>query len=148
MEGSDGQAPPPARRSLFDELFADFPLGYSIAPLHGDPLPHPGKIKIDVKENGDKLIVQAEMRGVKKEDIDVSVDNNVLTISAEVSQYDADEQNDRVIHSERYYGSVQRSISLPAEVSIDDASAKYEDGILILTLPKATKDARKTISVG
>ena len=141
-------AKPPARRSLFDELFRDFPLGYSIAPLHGDPLPHPGKIKIDVKENGDNLVVHAEMPGVSKDDIDVSVDNNVLTISAEVSQYDADEENDRIIHSERYYGAVQRSIALPAEVSIDDASAKYEDGILVLTLPKATKDAKKKISVG
>ncbi|WAT17130.1 Hsp20/alpha crystallin family protein [Aurantiacibacter sp. MUD11] len=138
----------PARRSLFDELFNDFPLGYSIAPLHGDPLPHPGKIKIDVKERGDELIVQAEIPGVAKDDIDVSVDNNLLTISAEVSQYDADTENDHVLHSERYYGSVQRSISLPAEVSIDDASAKYEDGILVLTLPKAAKDAKKQIKVG
>ena len=138
----------PARRSLFDELFRDFPLGYSIAPLHGDPLPHPGKIKIDVKENGDNLVVHAEMPGVSKDDIDVSVVNNVLTISAEVSQYDADEENDKIIHSERYYGAVQRSIALPAEVSIDDASAKYEDGILVLTLPKATKDAKRKISVG
>ena len=138
----------PARRSLFDELFSDFPLGYSIAPLHGDPLPHPGKIKIDVKENGDRLIVHAEIPGVSKDAIDVSVDKNVLTISAEVSQYDADEENDNVIHSERYYGVVRRSIALPAEVSIEDASAKYEDGILVLTLPKATKDAKKKINVG
>lgn len=138
----------PARRSLFDELFRDFPLGYSIAPLHGDPLPHPGKIKIDVKENGDNLVVHAEMPGVSKDDIDVSVDKNVLTISAEVSQYDADEESDKIIHSERYYGAVQRSIALPAEVSIDEASAKYEDGILVLTLPKATKGAKKKISVG
>jgi HSP20 family protein len=75
----------PARRSLFDDLFRDFPLGYSIAPLHGDPLPHPGKIKIDVKENGDNIVVQAELPGVSKDAIDVSVDNNVLTISAQVS---------------------------------------------------------------
>ncbi len=138
----------PARRSLFDEMFRDFPLGYSVAPLHGDPLPNPSKIKIDVKENGDNLVVHAEMPGVSKDAIDVSVDQNVLTISAEVSQYDADEENDKVIHSERYYGSVQRSISLPAEVSIDDASAKYEDGILVLTLPKVAKDAKRKISVG
>lgn len=138
----------PARRSLFDELFHDFPRGYSIAPLHGDPLPSPGKIKIDVKENGDHLIVHAEVPGVHKDDLDISVDNNVLTISAEVSQYDADEENDKVIHSERYYGSVQRSISLPSEVSIEDASAKYENGILVLTLPKAAREGRSKITVG
>ena len=138
----------PARRSLFDELFHDFPLGYSIAPLHGDPLPAPGKIKIDVKEADGHIVVHAEIPGVKKDDLDISVDNNVLTISAEISQYDADKEGEKVIHSERYYGSVQRSISLPAEVSIEDASAKYEDGILVLTLPKSAKHAKKKISVG
>ncbi|MBO6642784.1 MAG: Hsp20/alpha crystallin family protein [Altererythrobacter sp.] len=141
-------AKPPARRSFFDDLFNDFPFGYSIAPLHGDPLPAPGKIRLDVKENKDCLVIQAEVPGVKKEDIDVSVDNNVLTISAEVSQYDADEENDAVIHSERYYGSIRRSISLPAEVTADDATAKYEDGILVLKLPKSAKDSKRKISVG
>ena len=137
----------PARRSLFDDMLRDFPLGYSIAPLHGDPLPHPGKIKIDVKETGKSLVIHAEMPGVSKDQIDISVDNNVLTISAEVSQYDADEENEKVIHSERYYGSVSRSISLPSEVSTDDATANYADGILTLTLPKTVKDAQKKISI-
>ena len=136
-----------ARRSLFDDFFRDFPLGYSIMPLHGDPLPSPNKIKIDVKESGENIVVQAELPGVSKDEIDVSVDRNVLTISAEVSQFDADEENDKIIHSERYYGAVRRSIALPADVSIDDASARYEDGMLVLTLPKATKGAKKKIDV-
>ncbi len=138
----------PARRGLFDDLFRDFPLGYSIAPLHGDPLPQPNKIKIDVKENGDNLVVHAEIPGVSKDAIDVSVDNNVLSIRAEISQYDADEEDDNIIHSERYYGAVQRSIALPAEVSVDDAAAKYENGILVLTLPKIKKDPKKKINIG
>ena len=138
----------PVRRSFFDELLRDFPLGYSIAPLHGDPLPSAAKIKIDVKENGDDLIVHAEVPGVSKDALDISVDNNVLTISAEVSQYDADEQNDKIVHSERYFGSVRRSISLPSEVSIEDASAKYENGILVLKLPKLAKQSKRKISVG
>lgn len=137
----------PARRSLLDELFSDFPRGYSIAPLHGDPLPSPSKIKVDVKENGDHLIVHAEVPGVAKDAIDDSVDNGALTISAEVSQYDAGEPNDKIIHSERYYGSVQRSISLPSEVSIEEATAKYEDGLLTLALPKIARDAKIKISV-
>lgn len=137
----------PARRSLFDDLFRDFPLGYSIAPLHGDPLPSPDKIKIDLKETGDALVIHAEMPGVRKDQIDISIDNNVLTIAAEVSQYDADEQDDKVIHSERYYGSVQRSISLPAEVTTDEVSAKYQDGILVLSLPKSSRNDKKKISI-
>ena len=140
-------AKPPVHRSLFDELFRDFPTGYSIAPLHGDPLPSPGQIKIDVKETGDNLVVHAEMPGIRKDDIDISVDRNVLTISAEVSQYDADSENDKILHSERYYGAVERSISLPTEVSIDDASARYEDGMLVLTLPKLAKDTKTKIKV-
>lgn len=140
--------PPVRRRSLFDEFFQDFPLGYSIAPLHGDPLPQPGKIKIDVKENGPNLVVHAEIPGVSKDEIDISVDNNVLTIRAEISQYDADEENDKVVHSERYYGAVQRSITLPAEVSTENASARYENGILVLTLPKSTKATTQKISIG
>ncbi len=137
----------PARRSLLDELFSDFPRGYSIAPLHGDPLPSQSKIKIDVKENGDHLIVHAEVPGVAKDAIDISVDSGVLTIRAGVSQYDADEQNDKIIHSERYYGSVQRSISLPSEVSIEEVRAKYEDGILALDLPKTARDTKSKTSV-
>lgn len=137
----------PVRRSLFDEMFRDFPLGYSIAPLHGDPLPNPGKIKIDVKDSGDNLVVHAEMPGVSKDEIDISVDGNTLTISAEVSQYDADQEEGKVIHSERYYGAIARSITLPSEVNIDAAAAKYEDGILTLTLPKITKGTQKKISV-
>jgi HSP20 family protein len=139
----------PRPRNLFDEFFSDFPRGLSIAPLHGDPLPHPGKFKVDVKENGDNIVVQAETPGMKKEDIDISIDRDILTISAEVSQYDADEENDRVLHSERYYGAVQRSFTLPAEVTPDKAAAKYADGILTLTLPKASPDGKKKkIAIG
>ena len=135
------------RRSLFDEFFRDFPLGYSIKPLHGDPLPSPDKIKVEVKENGDNVVVQAEIPGVSKDDIDISVERNVVTIQAEVKQYDADTQNDKILHSERYYGSVQRSFALPSDVVSEKASAKYEDGILTLTIPKQSPNETKKISV-
>jgi HSP20 family protein len=135
------------RENLFDDFFRDFPFGYQIAPLHGDPLPQPGRITIDVKENNGKLIVQAEVPGVKKEDIDVTVDRNVVTISARVEQYDADTENDNILHSERYYGEVRRSITLPSDAASDEAVAKYEDGILTLTIPKADANATKKVAV-
>lgn len=135
------------RRSLFDDFFRDFPLGYSIKPLHGDPLPSPEKIKVEIKENGDNVVVQAEIPGVSKDDIDISIERNVVTIQAEVKQYDADTQNDKILHSERYYGSVQRSFALPSDVVPDKATAKYEDGILTLTLPKETPNGSRKISV-
>ena len=87
------------------------------------------------------------MPGLKKEDIDVSMDGNVLTIRAEVSQYDADTKNDKVLHSERYYGSVQRSLSLPSEVAAEKVTASYEDGMLKLVLPKQTPEQTRKISV-
>lgn len=139
---------PARRRTLFDEFFRDFPLGYSIKPLHGDPLPSPEDIKIEVKEQGDNIVVQAELPGVSKEDIDVSIDRNVVTIRAEVKQYDAEREDDKVLHSERYYGAVQRSFSLPAQVDTDQASANHQDGMLILTLPKKTPNQTKKIAVG
>lgn len=135
------------RRSLFDEFFQDFPRGYSIRPLHGDPLPSPDKIKVEVKENADNVVVHAEVPGVAKDDIDITIDGNVLTIRAEVKQHDADREDEKVLHSERYYGSVQRSFSLPSNIDQAKASADYNDGILTLTLPKVTPDAAKKISV-
>ena len=97
------------RSRFFDEFFREFPFGLTVQPLHGDPLPSPEKIRIDVKENEGNVIVHAEVPGVDKEDIHVTVDNGVVTISAEIKQYDADTEDEKVLHSERYFGAVQRS---------------------------------------
>lgn len=140
-------APLTPRRSLFDEFFRDFPLGYSIRPLHGEPLPSSEKFRVELKENNDNVVVHAEIPGVDKDDIDISIDGNVLTIKAEVKQYDADRQDDKVLHSERFYGSVQRSFSLPSNIVQAKATADYKDGMLILTLPKETPSGAKKISV-
>lgn len=135
------------RSRFFDEFFRDFPVNLSIRPLHGDPLPSPDKIRIDVKENGANVIVHAELPGVAKEDIHVSVDNNVVTVRAEVKQYDADTEDEKVLHSERYFGSVERSFALPCPVDEAKAKATCENGILTLTLPKANPGGTKRITV-
>ena len=135
------------RNRFFDEFFRDFPLGYSVKPLHGDPLPSPDKIRIDVKTNDKSFTVHAEMPGLAKDDIHVTVDGNLVTIQAEVKQYDANEEDGQVVHSERYYGSVARTISLPAPVSESGVKAKYENGILTLNLPKETAGGAKKIAI-
>lgn len=135
------------RNNFFDELFRDRPLGYSIKPLHGDPLPAPEKIKIDVKNNAKSFTVHAEMPGLKKEDINVTIDGNVVTIQAEVKQYDADTEDERLVHSERYYGWTQRSFALPAIVSEAKVKAKYEDGVLTLNLPKKDPNGSQKIVI-
>lgn len=141
--------PPLVPRSrFFDEFFRDFPAGLSVRPLHGDPLPSPDKIKIDVKTNDKSFTVHAEMPGLDKDDIHVTVDGNLVTIRAEVKQYDADSEDGEVVHSERYYGSIARTISLPAPVSESGVKAKYENGILTLNLPKETAGGAKRIAIG
>ncbi|MEK9804144.1 MAG: Hsp20/alpha crystallin family protein [Curvibacter sp.] len=125
------------RSSLFDDFFRDLSSpGFYIKPLHGEPLPGPGSIKIDVKENGSTYTVSAEIPGVKKEDIHVAVEGGRVTVSAEVRQEDVQKQGDKVLRSERYYGSVARSIALPQDVDSAQARAKYDNGVLTLTLPK------------
>ncbi len=136
------------RSRFFDDFFRDFPLGYSVSPLHGDSLPAPDKIRIDVRTNPKSFTVHAEMPGLDKEDIHVTVDGNLLTIQAEVKQYDADAEEGQVVHSERYYGVIARTISLPAPVSESGVKAKYENGILTLNLPKATAGGAKKIAIG
>jgi HSP20 family protein len=124
------------RGSLFDDFFRDVASpGFFIKPLHGEPLPSPGQIRMDVKENGSAYTVSAEIPGVKKEDIHVTVEGGMVTVSAEVRQEDS-HKDDKQLRSERYYGSVARSISLPQDVDQSQAKAKYDNGVLTLTLPK------------
>lgn len=122
------------RNSLFDDLLRDFAPGYFVRPLHGDPLPQ--QIRIDLKENAEDFTVHAELAGVAKEDIHVSIDGPLLSLSAEVRQHDQRTENDRVLRSERYIGAVSRSIRLPVDIDESRAVAKYSNGVLTLTLPK------------
>lgn len=135
------------RSRFFDEFFRDFPVNLTVQPLHGDPLPSPEKIRIDVKENGANVIVNAEVPGVDKRDIHISIDNGIVTISAEVKQYDADTEDEKILHSERYFGAVERSFSLPCAVDEAKAKAVYENGVVILTLPKQSPGTSKRITV-
>jgi len=129
-------------RGLFDEFFRDVAPGYFIKPLHGDPLP--AQIKVDVAEADNAYTVHAEIPGVSRDDIHVSLDGGVVTLSAEIKQQDEQRKDAKVLRSERYYGSVSRSFQLPQEVDAGAASAKYENGVLTLTLPKkAQANARR-----
>ena len=135
------------RGSLFDDFFKDLSPGFYIKPLHGDPLPSPTQIKVDVKETDQGYTVQAEVPGVAKEDIQVSVDGNVVTLSAEVKQSDTQASDEKLLRSERYYGSVSRSFQLPADIDRDTAKAKYDNGVLTLTLPKKKSGASQRLAI-
>lgn len=92
-------------------------------------------------------MVRADIPGVKKEDIKVNVDGNVVSISAEVKQEKEEKEGERVIRSERYRGEVSRSFSLGQDVDEGAAQAKYADGVLELTLPKKSGPRQNKIVV-
>ena len=130
------------RGSLFDDFFKDFAPGFYVRPLHGDGLPTPSQIKIDVKEDDAAYTVHAEVPGVPKEDIHISIDGNVVSLRAEVRQHDEKKEGEKVLRSERYFGAVARSFQLPVDVDATQAKAKYDNGVLTLTLAK--KQGNKT----
>lgn len=105
------------------------------------------QIRMDVKENDGAYVVHTDIPGVKKEDIKVNVDGNVVSISAEVKQEKEEKEGERVIRSERYRGEVSRSFSLGRDVDEGAAQAKYADGVLELTLPKKSGARQNKIVV-
>ena len=135
------------RNPLLDDFFKDVAPGFFIKPLHGEPLPPPSQLRIDVKESGQDFTVHADLPGVPKEDIQVGVEGNVVTIRAEVKQQDSHREGDKVLRTERYKGEVARSFQLPAEIDESAAKARYENGVLVLTLPKKAINVPQRIRV-
>lgn len=105
------------------------------------------QIKMDVSEADNAYTVKAEIPGVKKEDIHVTIDGSLVSISAEVKQEKEVKEGEKMVRCERSYGKAMRSFRLDQEVDQDAAKAKYADGVLELTLPKKIIVAQKGISV-
>lgn len=96
---------------------------------------------MDIFTEGDDVVVKAELPGMKKEDIDVSLTKDTISISGEKKKEEKVEKKD-YYSLERSYGSFKRSCSLPAEVQTEKASAKFKDGVLEIRIPK-TEEAKK-----
>jgi len=130
----------------FDDLFKDFGKGFWIRPAA-----LPGEtdlaIKIDVNEDDKAFTVKADIPGVKKEDIKVDVDDERIAVSAEVKREREEKKGEKVVYSERSYGMVSRSFTLPAAVDAKGAKAEYKDGVLNLTLPKKSNGSAKRVEV-
>jgi len=101
---------------------------------------------VDVYEDKDNVTVKAELPGLKKEDIDISLHEGVLTISGERKDEDRHEGAEQY-RSERFLGRFQRMVTLPTPVAADRVKATYKDGILYITLPKAEEAKPKHIEV-
>jgi HSP20 family protein len=100
----------------------------------------------DVYENKDNFTVVAELPGMKKEDIEVSLHQDSLSISGE-RKSDTKSEEAEVYRAERFFGRFQRTITLPTDVAGDKVKANYKDGILTITLPKTEEAKPKQIDV-
>lgn len=135
---------PYAIDNMLDDLFKGFlvrPVRYS-----GD-MPEMQMIKMDVKEGDRDFTVHAELPGVDKEDIHVTIDGNTVSINAEVKKTTEEKEGDKVLRSERYYGKVFRSFSLSQDVDEAGARARFEKGVLELVLPKKASTAARKLSI-
>jgi HSP20 family protein len=128
----------------FDDLFR----GFFVRPVDfNSPQAQAPAIKMDVKDQGDSYLVHAELPGVKKEDIHVVVDGSQVSISAETKRENEVKEGDRILRSERYFGSVSRSFQLEQELDDTKAAAKFNDGVLELTLPKRAVSPSKRLAI-
>jgi HSP20 family protein len=133
----------------FNELVDDLFKGFFVRPVAyegrgGEVLP---RMKVDVAESNGAYTVTAELPGVKKDDIQVTIDGTQITLAAEVKREREVSEDERVLHAERVYGKTSRSFTLPQEVDEGKAEAKFRDGVLELKLPKKAAAARKQISI-
>jgi HSP20 family protein len=105
-----------------------------------------GVPKVDIVERDKEIEVQAELPGIKKEDLDVSINNQIMTIRA-ITQEEKSEGEGRYLRREMTRGEYQRTLSLPDYVDEDNAKATFKDGILCVTIPKMEKSQRKSIQI-
>jgi HSP20 family protein len=134
------------RYNPFEDLFNDFGKGFFVRPL-AFPAESELKMKIDVAEDENGYTVQADIPGVKKEDIQIDIDGETVSVRAEAKREKEEKKDEKVVYSERSYGMVSRSFSLPSEVDEKAAKAEYKDGVLKLVLPKKANGGGRRISV-
>jgi HSP20 family protein len=101
---------------------------------------------LDVYEQKDNLVVRAELPGMRKEDIEVSMHANTLSISGE-RKHEETHKGQEVYRAERFFGRFQRSVTLPTVVAADKVKAQYKDGVLTITLPKSEEAKPRHIDV-
>jgi len=135
------------RLDPLNELVDDLFKGFFVRPVSFEGRGEAPRMKVDVAEKNGAYAITAELPGVKKEDIQVTIDGTQVTLSAETKREREVQQDERVLHTERSYGKVTRSFSLPQEVDEAKAEAKFRDGVLELVLPKKAAASRKQISI-
>ena len=137
--------------SLLEPAFND-PFGTTLSrffgPMAQDLEARMPKMQIDVTERNGTYEVKADLPGVKKENINVRIDGNVVQIDADITQEkDSRSNGGKVLRSERYQGSVSRTFSMAQDIDEAKVKAKFQDGVLILELPKKASQASHKIAI-
>jgi len=135
------------RYDPFNELVDDLFKGFFVRPLAFEPRAELVRMKLEVAEKNGTYLVTAELPGVRKEDINVTVDGAQVTLAAEVKREKEAAGNDRLLHTERSFGKLTRTFTLPQELDEAKVEAKFRDGILELALPKKAAAQRKPIAI-
>jgi HSP20 family protein len=134
----------------FDSLFSRGflrPFGHEFAWPELPAMPFEGRIpKVDVIDRDSEVLVRAELPGVDKDDVEVSVSGGAVTIRGETKRESKEEKGD-YYRSEISRGSFQRTIALPGAVDIDRVKAKFRDGVLELTMPKLEVSRRRSVNI-
>lgn len=139
-QGTYGVRDPFEAADPFDNLFRGF-----FRPVQADKaMP---QLRMDVTESSESYRVHVDMPGVNKDEIQVSIDGNTVSISAEVKRQAEQKEGDDVLRRERYSGRVSRSFALENELDEEQASARYQDGVLELVLPKKAATAAKRLTI-
>ena len=131
------------RDSIFDDLFNElYSLPTSFLSKSGMDL----SPRIDISETDNEYKIEAELPGINQKEIDVKIDNNILTIKGK--KEDVKEEKEKNYHlRERYYGAFQRSISLPNNIEPEKIKARFENGVLNISIPKSDKRTPKKIEI-
>jgi HSP20 family protein len=124
-----------------EDIFGSFPRLGRLLPARGEPQAETWSPTVDITEDAKEYLVKAELPGVKKEDVKVSVDNGILMVSGE-RKFEKEEKDAKFHRIERSYGSFERSFSVPDDVLADKIGADYKDGMVYIHLPKT--DIRKS----
>jgi HSP20 family protein len=125
-----------------DSTFSNLLHPWRLGPTRGAP-----QIRLDVSESDASYIVKAEIPGVRKEDIEIRIDGNQVTISAELKQENEERSGHRLLRSERRYGSACRKFALAENVDDAEAEAKFENGVLKLILPKGPSVSERRLTI-
>jgi len=129
-----------------DDAFDDLFRGFFMRPVRFEGQQEV-QIKVDVSEDDKAYTVHAEIPGVKKEDIHVTIDGDQVAISAEVKNEKEVKEGEKILRSERYYGKVSRAFTLGQDVDDAAAEAKYNNGVLELRLPKRTSAKSRRLNI-